>query len=71
MKITEQDKRDIKETIKWIGEATEWCNNMPPEFDDEPDWLQNVKDATDDAEMWLNRIIKENNNEIKTAKEVR
>ena len=60
MKITQQDKRDIKETIKWMGEAIEWCNNMPPEFDGEPNWLNNVNDAHGVTNEWLNRIIKEN-----------
>ena len=63
MKVTEQDKRDIKEIIMWLNEAGEWCGNMPPEFaDDEHDtvkngkWLDNVLDALDAGMEWLQKI---------------
>ena len=60
MEITEQDKRDIQETIKWLDEA---CYYLMEEKIDMEDghWLENVKNATDVAETWLTRIIKECN----------
>ena len=67
MEVTEQDKKDIKETILWLNEAVEWINNMGGAgIDGEPNWNNNVSDAVDVAEIWLNRIITERiNNEDK------
>ena len=58
MKPTKQDKRDIKETILWLGEAVEWCINNPPEIDEEPNWENNVIEAVDSATEWLQKIEK-------------
>jgi hypothetical protein len=64
MKPTEQDKRDIEETILWLNKGADWCVNMPPEFceDDEPGynerWLNSVVEANEVATKWLRRIQK-------------
>ena len=56
MEITEQDKRDIEETIKWLNEACFYLTQLKVDMED-GQWLKNVEDATDAAEIWLNRII--------------
>ena len=56
--ITEQDKRDIQETIKWLNEACLYLMQLKVDIND-GQWLKNVENATDVAEIWLNRIIKE------------
>tara|TARA_R110002020_G_scaffold350757_1_gene564119 strand:- start:56 stop:235 length:180 start_codon:yes stop_codon:yes gene_type:complete len=56
MQITEQDKRDIKETIKWLDAGCFHLMQLKVDMDD-GQWLKNVEDATDTAEIWLNRII--------------
>ena len=58
MEITEQDKRDIQETIKWLDEACLHLMQLKVDMDD-GQWLKNVENATDVAETWLNRIIEE------------
>ena len=58
MKITEQDKRDIQETIKWLDEACFYLMQLKVDMED-GQWLENVKNATDVAEIWLTRIIDE------------
>ena len=57
MQVTEQDKRDIKETIKWLDTACFHLMQLKVDMDD-GQWLKNVEDATETAETWLNRIIK-------------
>ena len=60
MNITEQDKRDIEETILWLNEAVEWIDNMGgADIDGEPDWNDNVRDSVNGACGWLDRIMKE------------
>ena len=58
MKITEQDKRDIEETIKWLDESCFYLMQLKVDMED-GQWLKNVEDATDMAELWLERIINE------------
>ena len=57
MQATEQDKRDIEETIKWLGEGCLYLTQLKVDME-EGQWLKNVEDATNTAEIWLNRIIK-------------
>ena len=58
MTITEQDKRDIEETIKWLDESCFYLMQLKVDMED-GQWLKNVKDATNMAELWLERIINE------------
>ena len=58
MDITEQDKRDIQETIKWLDEACFYLMQLKVDMGD-GQWLKNVEKATDVAEIWLTRIIEE------------
>ena len=58
MQVTEQDKRDIEETIKWLVEGCFYLVQLKVDMED-GQWLKNVEDATETAEIWLNRIIKE------------
>ena len=56
-KITEQDERDIQETIMWLDEAC--CYLMEEKIDmEDGQWLKNVENATSVAEIWLNRITR-------------
>ena len=57
MQVTEQDKRDIKETIFWLDASCFHLMQLKVDMDD-GQWLKNVEDAVDVAEIWLNRIIK-------------
>ena len=59
MKITEQDKRDIKETIMWLNEGAEYIDMLKDCNDGEPTWKPNVIDSLDTAIEWLDRIMKE------------
>ena len=66
MKVTEQDKRDIKQTMLWLNEAVEWIDNMGgAEIDGEPEWNDNVKDSVGVACEWLNRIAEKGNEDVK------
>ena len=58
MKITEQEKRDIQDTIKWLDEACYYLMEEKIDMED-GEWLKNVENATDVAEIWLTRIIEE------------
>tara|TARA_Y100000592_G_scaffold25934_1_gene41019 strand:+ start:446 stop:628 length:183 start_codon:yes stop_codon:yes gene_type:complete len=58
VQITEQDKRDIQETIKWLDEACFYLMQLKVDMED-GQWLKNVEKATDVAEIWLTRIIQE------------
>ena len=58
MKITDQDIRDIQETMKWLDEACFHLILLKVDMED-GEWLKNVENATDVACIWLNRIIEE------------
>ena len=59
MNITEQDKRDIKETIMYLNECAEYISYIKEAMDGEPTWKPNVIDSLDTAVEWLDRIMKE------------
>ena len=64
--ITEQDKKDIKQTILWLNEAAEWIDNMGgAEIDGEPKWNDNVKDSINVACEWLCRMTEKGNENVK------
>ena len=56
MIITEQDKRDIKETIVYLNECAEYVSYIKDAMDGEPTWKPNVIDALDTAVIWLERL---------------
>jgi hypothetical protein len=55
IKVTEQDNRDIEETIMWLHEAQIWCDINPPEMESE-EWERNVSSSVEVAVEWLRRI---------------
>ena len=59
MIITEQDKRDIKETIVYLNECAEYVSYIKDAMDGEPTWKPNVVDSVDTAIEWLSRIESE------------
>ena len=61
MKITEQDKRDIKETIIYLNECAEYISYIKDAMDGEPTWKPNVIDSLDTAVIWLERLRGEKN----------
>ena len=56
MDITQQDKRDIKETILWLEEGAEYLDMQKDIMDGVENWRENVVGSIDTAIMWLKML---------------
>ena len=57
MDITQQDKRDIKETILWLEEGAEYLDMQKDIMDGIENWRENVVGSIDTAIMWLKMLV--------------
>ena len=57
MDITQQDKRDIKETILWLEEGAEYLDMQKDIMDGVENWRENVVGSIDTAIMWLKMLV--------------
>ena len=61
MKITEQDKKDIKETILWLEEGAEYLDMQKDIMDGIENWRENVVGSIDLAIMRLKMLETKDN----------
>mgnify|MGYP003674831912 CR=1 FL=1 len=57
MDITQQDKRDIEETILWLEEGAEYLDMQKDIMDGVENWRENVVGSIDTAIMWLKMLV--------------
>jgi hypothetical protein len=57
MDITQQDKRDIEETILWLEEGAEYLDMQKDVMDGLENWRENVVGSIDTAIMWLKMLV--------------
>ena len=57
MDITQQDKRDIEETILWLEEGAEYLDMQKDVMDGVENWRENVVGSIDTAIMWLKMLV--------------
>ena len=57
METTQQDKRDIKETILWLEEGAEYLDMQKDIMDGVENWRENVVGSIDTAIMWLKMLV--------------
>ena len=57
METTQQDKRDIKETILWLEEGAEYLDMQKDVMDGLENWRENVVGSIDTAIMWLKMLV--------------
>ena len=56
METTQQDKRDIKETILWLEEGAEYLDMQKDVMDGVENWKENVLGSIDTTIMWLKML---------------
>lgn len=57
MDITQQEKRDIEETILWLEEGAEYLDMQKDIMDGVENWRENVVGSIDTAIMWLKMLV--------------
>tara|TARA_R110002050_G_scaffold70319_2_gene151620 strand:+ start:220 stop:423 length:204 start_codon:yes stop_codon:yes gene_type:complete len=57
MDITQQEKRDIEETILWLEEGAEYLDMQKDVMDGLENWRENVVGSIDTAIMWLKMLV--------------
>tara|TARA_R110002073_G_C9146301_1_gene553097 strand:- start:268 stop:567 length:300 start_codon:yes stop_codon:yes gene_type:complete len=56
MDITQQEKRDIEETILWLEEGAEYLDMQKDVMDGVENWKENVLGSIDTTIMWLKML---------------